>query len=150
VIGFVISIHVLGMFFFSPFIGAFADRLGRPATLLAGAAALWAALALAGSSPQGASWRIGVGLFLLGLGWSCCTVAASALITESTPLESRTDVQGAADLVMNVSAALAGLVAGVVVELLGFGSLNVFAGVLVLGVLAAVAVSRREPALAST
>jgi MFS family permease len=77
-------------------------------------------------------------------------VAASALITESTPLESRTDVQGAADLVMNVSAALAGLVAGVVVELLGFGALNVFAGVLVLGVLAAVAVSRREPALAST
>jgi MFS family permease len=149
-IGFVISVHVLGMFFFSPFIGAFADRFGRPATLLAGAGALWAALALAGSSPQGASLRIGVGLFLLGLGWSCCTVAASALITESTPLESRTDVQGAADLLMNVSAALAGLVAGVVVELLGFGSLNVFAGLLVLGVLAAVAVSRREPALAST
>jgi MFS family permease len=147
VIGFVISIHVLGMFFFSPFIGALADRLGRPATLLAGAAALWAALVLAGTSHEGASLRIGVGLFLLGLGWSCCTVAASALITESTPLESRTDVQGAADLVMNVSAALAGLAAGVVVELLGFGALNVFAGVLVLGVLAAVVVSRREPAL---
>jgi MFS family permease len=150
VIGFVISIHVLGMFFFSPFIGAFADRFGRPAALLAGAVALWAALALAGSSPEGTSLRIGAGLFLLGLGWSCCTVAASALITESTPLESRTDVQGAADLVMNVSAALAGVVAGVVVELLGFGALNVFAGVLVLGVLAAVAVSRREPVLAST
>ncbi len=150
VIGFVISIHVLGMFFFSPFIGAFADRFGRPATLLAGATALWAALALAGTSPEGASTRIGVGLFLLGLGWSFCTVAASALITESTPLESRTDVQGAADLVMNVSAATAGLVAGVVVELLGFGSLNVFAGLLVLGVLASVAVARREPALATS
>ncbi|HET6560259.1 MAG TPA: MFS transporter [Marmoricola sp.] len=147
VIGFVISIHVLGMFFFSPFIGAFADRLGRPATLFAGAALLWGSLVLAGTSPEGASVRIGAGLFLLGLGWSCCTVAASALITESTPLESRTDVQGAADLLMNVSAAGAGLVAGVVVELLGFGSLNVFAGLLVLGVLAAVAVSRREPAL---
>jgi MFS family permease len=150
VIGFVISIHVLGMFFFSPFIGALADRTGRPATLLAGATALWAALALAGSSAEGASLRIGVGLFLLGLGWSCCTVAASALITESTPLESRTDVQGAADLLMNVSAAVAGLAAGGVVELLGFGSLNVFAGVLVLGVLAAVAVARREPALAAS
>jgi MFS family permease len=147
VIGFVISIHVLGMFFFSPLVGAFADRLGRPATLLTGAAVLWAAVALAGTSHEGASVRIGVGLFLLGLGWSCCTVAGSALITESTPLESRTDVQGAADLVMNVSAAAAGLAAGVVVELLGFGSLNVFAGVLVVGVLAAVAVSRREPAL---
>jgi MFS family permease len=149
-IGFVISIHVLGMFFFSPFIGTFADRLGRPATLLAGATLLWAALGLAGTSAQGASVRIGAGLFLLGLGWSFCTVAASALITESTPLESRTDVQGAADLLMNVSAALAGLVGGVVVEVLGFGSLNVFAGVLVLGVVGAVAVSRREPALVSS
>ena len=41
----------------------------------------------AGSAPMGASVQIGVGLFLLGLGWSFCTVAGSALLTDSTPLD---------------------------------------------------------------
>lgn len=147
VIGFVISIHVLGMFFFSPVIGILADIVGRPVTLLAGAAVLWLSLWISGTAPEGASVQIGVGLFLLGLGWGFCTVAASALLTESTPLEARTDVQGVADLLMNVSAAAAGAVAGLVVDLVGFSALNVFGALLVLGVLWAVAASRREPAL---
>lgn len=147
VIGFVISIHILGMFFFSPLIGVLADRWGRSGTLLTGAAVLWVSLWLAGTAPMGASAQIGAGLFLLGLGWSFCTVSASALITDSTPLEARTDVQGAADMLMNVSAAAAGLLAGVVVQVLGFGALNAFAGLLVVGVLAAVVASRREPAV---
>jgi MFS family permease len=91
--------------------------------------------------------QIGIALFLLGLGWSFCTVSASALLTDSTPLEARTDVQGVADMLMNVSAAGAGLLAGVVVEVLGFAALNVFAGVLALGILGAVAAARREPLL---
>jgi len=150
VIGFVISIHILGMFFFSPLIGVLADRWGRSGTLLAGAAVLWLSLWLAGTAPMGASVQIGVGLFLLGLGWSFCTVSASALLTDSTPLEARTDVQGAADMLMNVSAAAAGLLAGVVVQVVGFGALNVFAAILVVGVLAAVVASRREPAIQSS
>ena len=150
VIGFVLSIHILGMFFFSPLIGVLADRWGRSGTLLAGAAVLWLSLWLAGTAPMGASVQIGVGLFLLGLGWSFCTVSASALLTDSTPLEARTDVKGAADMLMNVSAAAAGLLAGVVVQVVGFGALNVFAAILVVGVLAAVVASRREPAIQSS
>jgi MFS family permease len=146
VIGFVISVHILGMYFFSPGIGVLADRWGRSATLLSGAVVLWGSLWLAGTAPMGASVRIGVALFLLGLGWSFCTVSASALLTDATPLDARTDVQGIADMLMNVAAAAAGLLAGVVVEVLGFGALNVFAAILVVGVLGAVAASRRDPA----
>jgi MFS family permease len=105
---------------------------------------------LSGTAPHGASVQIGVGLFLLGLGWSFCTVSASALLTDSTPIEARTDVQGAADMLMNISAATAGLVAGVVVDVLGFGSLNLFAAVLVVGVLVAVNAARKEPLVASS
>ena len=93
---------------------------------------------------MGASFRIGIGLFLLGLGWSICTVTASVLLTEATPLEDRTDVQGAADLVMNVAAAAGGALAGLVVGVLGFGYLNVFAAVLVVGVLVAAVVARAD------
>lgn len=145
VIGLVVSVHVLGMYFLSPVVGWAADRLGRLPVLVLGAFVLLVAVALAGTAPMGASVQIGAGLFLLGVGWSCCTVAGSALLTESTPLEARTDVQGAADLTMNGSAAVAGALAGVVMGALGFAMLNVFAAVLTLGVLVAVLVSRREP-----
>jgi MFS family permease len=143
VIGLVISVHVLGMFALAPLVGWAADRFGRPPMLTVGAGVLFLALLLSGMSPPGASWTIGVGLFLLGLGWSFCTVAASTLVTESSPLDARTDVQGAADLVMGVTAALAGVVAGLVMDGLGYVALNVFAALLVTGVATAAELARR-------
>ena len=139
----VISVHVLGMFAFAPLVGWATDRFGRPAVLGAGALVLLVSLALAGTSPAGASYRIAAGLFLLGLGWSLCTIAGSTLLSESAPLDARTDVQGAADLVMGLTAAAAGAVAGVVVGTLGYSALTVFAAVLVTGVATAAEFARR-------
>ncbi len=136
-IGLVISVHVLGMYFFAPVMGWLADRVGRASLLLLGGALLLVACLLAGLSPDGGSWRIGIGLLLLGMGWSACTVAASTLITDATPVAHRTRVQGPADLLMNLSAAVAGAAGGVVVEVTSYAVLNVFAGVLVSGVLVA-------------
>ena len=143
VIGVVISVHVLGMFAFAPAVGWATDRLGRPLVLSAGAVVLLVALLLSGTAPAGASYQIGAGLFLLGLGWSLCTVAGSTLLSESAPLDARTDVQGAADLVMGLTAAAAGAVAGVVVGSLGYPALTVFAAVLVTGVATAAERARR-------
>ena len=96
VIGIVISVHVLGMFAFSPLVGLLADRVGRPPVLASGgAAAARRRCSCATRSPEGSSWQIFAGLFLLGLGWSFATVAASTMITDDSPLEARTDVQGA-------------------------------------------------------
>ena len=143
IIGVVISGHVLGMFAFAPLVGLATDKLGRPAILMWGAIVLFASLFLAGTSPAGASWRIGIGLFLLGLGWSFCSVAASALLSESAPPDARTDIQGAADLAMGLVAAAAGALAGVIVGTLGYGALNVFAALLVTGVATAAEFARR-------
>lgn len=145
IIGVVISAHVLGMFAFSPLVGYGTDKLGRPAMLMAGAGVLLLSVFLAGTSPAGASWQIGFGLFLLGLGWSFCTIAASTLLSESAPLESRTDVQGAADLIMGLVAAAAGVMAGLIVGYLGFFALNVFAAMLVTGVATSAEFARRTP-----
>ncbi len=143
VIGIVISVHVLGMFFLAPVVGWAADRFGRPPVLMAGAVVLLLSVLLAGGSPEGASLQIGFGLFLLGLGWSLCTVTASTLLSESAPLAARTDVQGAADLVMGLVAAAAGALAGVVMGAFGFVALNVFAALLVSGVATAAEFARR-------
>ena len=131
IIGVVISVHVLGMFAFSPLVGLAADRWGRSTALLTGAGVLAAAMGFCASAPEGSSWQIFVGLFLLGLGWSFSTVGASTLIADHAPLDARTDVQGGADLVMGLSAASAGGLAGVVVATAGFGTLSLTAGVLV-------------------
>lgn len=143
VIGVVISVHVLGMYAFAPVVGWSADRFGRPFMLGVGAVVLLLALLLAGTAPAGTSYRIGAGLFLLGLGWSACTVSASALLSESTPLDARTDVQGAADLVMGVTAAAAGALGGVVVGTLGYPALAGFAALLVGGIATAAELARR-------
>ncbi|MGZ8751232.1 MAG: MFS transporter [Pseudonocardia sp.] len=141
VIGFVISGHVLGMFAFSPVMGWLADRWGRSPMLFAGAAVQLLSLLLAGFSPEGSSWQISVGLFLLGLGWSSATVAASALIADLAPLESRTDVQGVADMAMWLTAAAGGALSGLIVAHWGYPALNAFAAVLAGGVVLAAVVS---------
>jgi MFS family permease len=130
VIGFVISIHVLGMFAFSPLVGWATDRFGRSAVLTTGGVVLLASLALCGLSPEGSSWQIFAGLFLLGLGWSCATVAASTVIADRTPIEARTDVQGTSDMAMALTAAGGGALAGVIVGGLGYPALAVFAALL--------------------
>lgn len=146
VIGLVISVHVLGMFAFSPLVGLLADRVGRPPVLGAGGLVLVLALLLCAASPEGTSWQVTTGLFLLGVGWSLAMVSASTLVAEHAPLEARTDVQGASDLVMGLTAAVAGLLAGVVVDWSGYPTLALVTLALAVGVVgaAARAATRRD------
>jgi len=130
VIGFVISVHVLGMFAFSPLVGWLADRRGRGPVLGAGGALLLVSCLLCGIAPAGTSWQIFAGLFLLGLGWSFATVAASTIVADRTPVAARTDVQGTADMLMSLTAAGGGAVSGVIVGQLGFPVLAAFAALL--------------------
>jgi MFS family permease len=132
----VISLHVLGMFAFSPIVGWGADLAGRGPVLVAGGVVQLLALLLCGVAPEGTSWQIFAGLFLLGVGWSFATVATSTLLSEHSPLSARTDVQGSADLIMGLTAAAAGGLAGLVVGGLGYPWLNAFAAGLGLVVLA--------------
>ncbi|HWI43542.1 MAG TPA: MFS transporter [Nocardioides sp.] len=139
VIGIVISVHVLGMYAFSPVAGWLADRFGRPQVMGAGGAVLLAALVVCAASPAGMSWQVTAGLFLLGLGWSLAMVAASTMVSEHAPIEARTDVQGSADLVMGLAGAAAGALSGLVVGLSGYPALALLSLALVAGVLAAAA-----------
>ncbi|MFL6060261.1 MAG: MFS transporter [Marmoricola sp.] len=132
IIGVVISVHVLGMFGFAPLMGLAVDRFGAPVVLALGAAVLLGALAFCAMSPDGMSQQIFGGLFLLGLGWSMSTVAASTLVAEQAPLAALTQVQGTADLVMSLAAALGGGVSGVIVGEYGFSTLAGFASLFAL------------------
>lgn len=121
VIGFVISVHVLGMYAFSPLVGALSDRIGRVRVVQIGVVLLLGAALVAGTTPGTESVRLGVGLFLLGLGWSCTLIAGSTLLSESVDVSMRPSSQGASDLVMNLVGAGGGALAGVIVGTLSYG-----------------------------
>lgn len=129
VIGLVISVHILGMYALSPVVGLLSDRVGRRAVIAVGVVVLLAACVVAGVAAADDAVVLGLGLFLLGLGWSCALVAGSTLLTESVPEPERPGVQGASDLVMNVCGAVGGAVAGIVVAVASYGWLTTLAAV---------------------
>lgn len=131
VIGLVISVHVAGMYLFSPVVGWLADRAGRAATVGLGGLLLLLAALVAGTAPAGAAVQLGIGLFLLGLGWSCGLVAGSTMVTESVDADVRPTAQGATDLLMGLGAAVAGAVGGPLLALGGFGLVAVVSAALV-------------------
>jgi MFS family permease len=144
VVGLVISVHIVGMYAFSPLVGRATDRFGRRLVVGAAGLTLLVAVTLAGTAHEGHSLRLTAGLFLLGLGWSLGLVAGSTLVGTGPDTYERPRVQGVADVVMGVSAAGAGALSGAVVGVWGYGTLNAMAAVLALLVLVvAVAPVRR-------
>lgn len=130
IIGFVISLHVVGMFAFSPVMGWFVDSVGRLPMIVGGLVLQLTSLALMGTSHEGHSIGLASGMFLLGLGWSASLVSGSTLLTDSISVGERPVVQGASDLFMGLAAAGGGALAGVVVNGPGYGTLNGGAAVL--------------------
>ena len=137
VVGFVISVHIAGMYAFSPLVGMAVDRIGRRFVIGAGGIVLLSSFLVAGTADGDQSIQLAIGLALLGLGWSCTLIAGSTLLSESMPLETRPSVQGTADLLMGISGASAGLTAGVIVGLGSYALLTVVATFLVVPMLAA-------------
>jgi MFS family permease len=127
VIGLVISIHVVGMYAFSPIVGSLSDRLGRRLVIQLGVIILLASCLVSGFADAHNSIQLGFGLFLLGLGWSCTLIAGSALLSESVETKLRPSSQGASDLLMNLMGAGGGALAGVIIGTLGYGWLCLFA-----------------------
>jgi MFS family permease len=124
----VISIHIAGMYAFSPLMGWLSDRFGKRRVIGGGVVSLLAACAIAGTAGHDMT-RLSVGLFLLGLGWSATMVSGSALLASSIRAEQKPAVQGLSDLVMGLAGALAGALSGVVVQLRGYPALTLIAAV---------------------
>ena len=128
IVGFVLSVHIAGMYALSPVTGWLTDRVGRRPVILGGIALLVAACAVAGTAGHDTA-RLTIGLSLLGMGWSGTMVAGSTLLTESVGVANRPSVQGLSDLVMGLAAASAGALSGLVVAWSSYGTLAMLAAV---------------------
>ena len=138
-IGLVISVHVAGMFAFSPVHGV-AGRPGRAIpVVIGGGVTLLVAVAFAGTSAAGHSAGLTSGCSCSG--WAGRRAWSPARHWSPRRCRARTGraAQGSSDLLMGLSAAAGGAVAGLVVGTLGYGVLNAMASVLAVALLAATA-----------
>jgi len=120
---FVISLHIAGMYAFSPFIGRFCDRRGRIEAITIGSGLLVSAAVLAALAGHTAILLFPA-LWLLGIGWSFGLIGGSSLLIDSISSESRVAVQGAADFFMSLCGGLAGFSSGFIRKAVGFHVLS--------------------------
>lgn len=132
VIGLVISLHVVGMYAFSPVVGWFVDKTGPKPMIGAAGLISFAGSQVAAQTPSHESIGVFIGLFLIGLGWSFGLISGSALLTSSFDVSERVVIQGAADLSMLVLGVGAGLGAGAVVALRNYHDLGQAGGAIAL------------------
>jgi MFS family permease len=124
-LGWIMMLHFVGMFGLSRLVGHAADRWGRRLTILAGFLVLALGGAVVATVPGMAGF--GVGILLVGLGWSCAYIGASVLLTDITAPGRRARILGRADLITQLSAAVVTTSAGFWFAAHGVGGLGVLA-----------------------
>ena len=144
VIGFIISLHIAGMYLFSPVGGYLNDRFGSAFAISLGAGALLAAGLLGALASPASVALLAVALFLLGLGWGLSLVGGTSLLTASVSPEQRVAAQGNADVLVGLAGASGGISSGVLLAFSGFGTIGLVTAVVAAGLLV-LAVRRRAP-----
>jgi MFS family permease len=124
----VFAAHTLGMFAFAPVSGTLSDRLGRGPVVIAGSLVIVLSVIIAPASPG--VLVIGIGLFLLGLGWSFSFVAGSALLSDQLTPSERARTQGANDMLIALASGLGSLASGVIYARFGYWAVGVLGGAL--------------------
>jgi len=104
VLGTLMFLHFIGMFGLSRVVGRIADNVGRRPTILGGLALLASGGAVVAAIPGAAGF--GIGLLLVGLGWSFGFIGSTVLLTDAAAPERRARVLGRADLTSQLSAAV--------------------------------------------
>jgi MFS family permease len=141
-VGFTISLHVAGMYSLAPVFGWLTDKFGAIRIVITGQFISLTSLAVSGFW-QSEFYAVVLGLFLLGVGWSASTVAASALLSETLATGQRSKVQGFSDSLMNLSGAFGGAISGIILTVFTFGGLNAAALVPVVFIALATSYSKR-------
>lgn len=120
---YVVSLHIAGMYAFSPFVGKFADQRGTARAVFVGSILLVVATVMAALSGE-AAIMLFPSLWILGIGWNFGLIGGSSLLLESVPDDKRVTVQGSADLMMSFFGGMAGLSSGFIRRAVGYHMLS--------------------------
>ena len=129
-ISFSVALHTVGMFGFSLPIGRLTDVLGRRTMMMHGTVitAIGGCLVVLTSG----FWAVTLGTFLVGVGWCCINVAATALISDLVAPGDRGRAIGANDTFGGAAAIVLPLLGGPIVEAFGLPAVAVVSTALML------------------
>lgn len=144
---YIISLHIAGMYAFSPLVGKYSDQRGQMAAIKVGGILLVAATAMSALAGD-AYLLLFPALWLLGIGWSFGLIGGSSLLVASVRDESRVAVQGVADMSMSFFGGLAGFSSGFIRKAVGYHVLSTLALILamLMVILTLLATAPRRPA----
>jgi MFS family permease len=145
---FVISLHIAGMYAFSPWVGKYCDRKGRYSAITVGSILLILATVFAALAGESALLLFPA-LWLLGVGWSFGLIGGSNLLVDSIPIEARVQIQGTADFLMSLCGGIAGFSSGFIRRAVGFHMLSNIACVLAFVMFLVVQKAQRNRAASS-
>ena len=124
VVGYIISLHIIGMYALSPIVGRLVDRFGARILIAVGGLLLALGAEVAAHNEAHEALGAFIGMFLIGVGWSCGLVASSALVVRTFTGDDRIGIQGLSDMCMTAAGASAGMVAGFTMAATGFHHLS--------------------------
>ncbi|GAC56163.1 hypothetical protein GOHSU_04_00320 [Gordonia hirsuta DSM 44140 = NBRC 16056] len=134
-VGVVIGLHIGAMYLPSLVTGPLVDRVGRLPMAVAASATLVLAAILAALSPAESTGLLITALILLGLGWNFGLISGTALVVDATGTLERPKVQGSIDVLIALSGAAAGALAGVLMAGFGFSMVGYVGAVVALALL---------------
>ncbi|MFD3745619.1 MFS transporter [Nocardia sp. NPDC058633] len=143
--GFVIAVHVAGMYLPSLLSGMLVDRFGPGRIAVAAAGTLVAAGTAAALAPPSSVGALAVALGLLGVGWNLGLVAGTTMIADATPVATRARTQGTVDVGIAIAGAGGGLGSGVVVAAADYPGLGFLGAGIALLIVPALAWATRRP-----
>lgn len=132
VIGMVIGLHVAAMYLPSLVTGSLVDRFGPHIMVIASGLTLFLSGLLAAYTPGDAILSMSIALILLGLGWNFGLISGTAIIIDSTTIQTRAKTQGSVDVFVALSGAAGGLLSGIIVATSSYAILGFIGGYLAL------------------
>jgi len=126
IVGFTISLHVAGMWAFSPIFGWLGDRIGSLRVVVIAQVVFVISLLFTAFGDMDRI-SLSIGLLLLGLGWSAATVSGSALLTSSLSTDEKPNVQGLSDTLQSLAGAIGGGLSGVILAAVMYRGLSIVA-----------------------
>jgi MFS family permease len=118
-----VALHVMGMFGLSIPLGRLADRIGRKPVMMGGVVVAGVGSLMIVATD--AYWIITLGTVLVGIGWSAATVAATALIADTSSPAERGRAIGANDTFAAASGIVLPLLGGPIAEVFGLVTVGV-------------------------
>lgn len=128
VIGMVIGLHVAAMYLPSLITGSLVDRFGPHTMVIASGITLFISGILAAYTPGDAILSMSIALILLGLGWNFGLISGTAIIIDSTTIQTRAKTQGSVDVFVALSGAAGGLLSGIIVASSSYAYLGFLGG----------------------